>query len=466
MKATTSLALAVLALVVVLASVASSLPAAPASASASANSPASVAPASATSSLTPSAITLGVTATLSTSEAAFFPGYATLWHNTTTENQTVPLAFPVNATVNPAGSSISTTLSVSSGVYVPVIEVYQGSTVLINASILGQVTVSAVAGSTDLSVKVEQLFTQAGAAVATGTYHVWVNASESVSLTSTTGLVWVQHPDSFNVTDTVTSAYGYWTNSSQVFVPFPAGGVTVNFTSAKAANATSVSVAYAGVYATNASLASGRSLTLTFSFVPVPVQTGAVLIPLTTPRLVAGTSASYAAFANWTNGGPLPYAGLYVLEIPSAFAYTPDPATVVVAVGSTVLNDTNPPYYHYQFKGKNLAKDEYSLEGSDVVLIPLALTVGVGSLEGFQVNLTSLFAPPSQSLVAGAVLLTYGAFALTWGQLLLAFMALPVMVAAFAPSLRRTERGMRTLAVDLTVASAAILALLTLSVLF
>lgn len=415
-----------------------------------------------------SVIQPGVTASMSGSEGANFAAYVTYWQNSSRSNASNPHSYPVNMSLSPAASGISATISVSSGTNLAVVKVYQGAAVFLNATIYGQVTVTATAGTTPLSIKVENLFTQAGSQVGDGAYHLWVNVSESASLTASMALIWNQHPDSFNVSYGLSSPYGYWINSSTVFVPFPSG-VPVNYTSVGVGNATTVQTAYAGVYATNASLQWTGTLNLTVSFVPLPITTGpAVLIPLTQPRLVPGTPSTYTAFANWTNGGALPYAGLYVLQVPSSFGYVVNPNSVQVRTGSTVFV-SNPPYYYYQFQGRNLPSGSYATQGSNVVIVPNGLTVGVTVKEGFQVNLSSLLAPPSQSLTAGAVLITFpNGSAMTWGELIEIFMAVPVLYAVAAKRIYR-ESSSRKLAVtvrDLAWVEGGLLAILVLSVLF
>lgn len=408
----------------------------------------------------------GVVASLASTESAHFNALLPMWHNTSSTNATVPHAYPVNMTLFPAHAALSATLTVQGGTYLPYLYAYQGSAVLLNATVAGQVTVSPSASATPLDVEIKQLFTLSGGAVSVGTYHLWVNITETAQLANTTSEVWAQHAKSMNVTYSFASPYGYYLNSSTVFMPFPSG-LTANFTSVRVANATSHQVAYAGVYATNATLAPGKGLTLTFNFTPEPIDSGpAVLITLTTPRLVHGTTATYTAFGNWTNSLALPYAGLYVLGVPTgSFNYTIDGPSVQVRTGTVALV-TQPGSYGYFFEGGNLPSSHFTTQGSSIVVVPDALTVGVSVTESFEVNFTSLSVPPSASLVAGTVLISGGGFSLTFGALLLGLMAIPVLYAAVAPRVHRGDGAgrVRAVAVDVLTAEIALFGLLALSV--
>lgn len=409
----------------------------------------------------------GVVASLSSTEGGRFPYDLPLWHNTSSTNTSLAHVYPVNMTLSPPNAPLTAVLTVNAGAYVPVVLAKQGTVTLLNATVQGQATVSPTASSTGLSVRILQLFTSSGGAVPLGTYGIWVNVTETATLANTTSIIWAQHVTTFNATYSFASPYGYWLNASTVFVPFPSG-LSVNFTSVKVANATSVQTAYAGVYLTNGTLGPKKGLTFTLSFVPVPTTTGpAVILTLTSPRLVHGSSTLYTAFGNWTNSGPLPYAGIYVLGVPSTFAFAVDPASVHVRVGSVVFLNA-PGTYYYAFKGSNLSSSSFTTQGQNVVLVPGTLTVPVGTTESFQANFSSMFAPPSESLFANHVLLAFGSVSVTFGTLVEGLMVLPVLYAGVVLRVHRGDSSerLRVVVVHLVAAQVALLSLLALGVVF
>lgn len=372
------------------------------------------------------AVTVGVQVTETSSEVASFASYETLWHNSTSVNASSVFTFPANMTLYPASSTFSATLTVSAGAYLSVLKVYQGSTVFLNSTVVGQVTASPTASTTPLSVKVLQLFQQSGAAVPLGTYHVWVNVSEAAYLSTSAYAVWSQAPLNFSLAYPWSAPYGYRLNQTTVFVPFP-GGVSVNFTSATVANATTPQVTYAGVYAYNTSLAPGKSLTFTASFAPYPIASGpATLVSMSKPTLEPGSTTVYASTGNWSNSYNLPYEGIYVLT--TGFAYTIDPGSVTLKENAVTMKAG-------QFTVGN---------NNTIIVIPGTLTVGKGQGVLFALTFSSLASPPAASLIGsgGHVLFALGTAGFTLNDLLYALMLLAAVyltwgVAVYAEGFRK-----------------------------
>lgn len=350
--------------------------------------------------------TVGVQVTETSSEVASFTSYEPLWHNTTTTNASNAFTFPANMTLYPSTSSFTATLTVSAGAYLPVLKVSQGTSVLLNSTVTGQVSVTPTASTTPLTVKVLQLFQETGAAVATGTYHVWVNVTETGYLSFSTFVVWAQEPLNFTLVYKWSAPYDFALNQTAVFVPFPSG-VSVNYTSVSVANATTPQTAYAGVYAYNTSLAADKSLTFTVVFAPYPIVSGpAVLVTMTKPKLEPGSTTVYTATGNWSNGFNLPYEGIYILS--TGFAYTIDPSSVTLVENTITMLAS-----HYTVGNNNT-----------IVVVPGTLTVAKGGGVVFTLTFSSLAAPPEGSVIGtgGVALFPVGTASFTVSDLLLALM--------------------------------------------
>jgi len=401
--------------------------------------------------------TSGVTVAQTSSEYGAFNAALILWHNSTSLNQSNPHNFPANMTLPPTGSTFTATLSVSAGVNLAVIQVYQGATVLLNLTVVGQVTVNVVAGTTALSVKAEQLFQQTGAAVPLGTYTVWVNVTEAASLSTTGAAIWSQNPLNFTLPYSISAPFYYRLNSTMLFIPFPAG-VSVNYTSLSVTNSTSIQGSYGGVYAYNATIAPGKSLTLTALFAPYPITSGpAVIISMSKPALEAGSTTTYSSTGNWSNPYNLPYEGIYVLT--TGFKYTIDPGSV------TLTQNSHPVGASTYAVGNN----------NTVVIVPGTLLIGKGQGVLFQLTFSSIAAPPQASLIGGGgyVLLPLAGFPLTVREVVLGGMvasaiALLWAVAAYAETWKRfvvhglndrVDPRLTRAAVDLSAITIALFAL-------
>lgn len=369
----------------------------------------------------------------------------TLWHNSTSSNQSVAHSYPVDLGAYSGAASPSFTLTVSFGSDTPVMRVAQGATTFLNGSLLYQLAVSPALGATAVTAKVLKGYLPNGTALPVGTYTVWANATQSIAFTEAVGELWTLAGTTDSLYYNYTAPSGYWVNGTQVYLPFPSG-VGVNYTGVTVTGGTSVSVGYSGIYVTNATLAPGATLRLRAQFYPTPVTTGAgVSVQLSKAQVVSnlyGATNVWISFGNYTNLAALPYAGLYLLR--TNFAYTVDPSSVVVRVNGVLLSSSG-----------------YNLQGGTIVILPNVLTVGIDAKAEFAVNFSSTVAPPEASLVGGYVLATFGVTPFTVTDLIVTGMA-AVVVWWLARLYGRGRWGgtVRTLTVDFVALEAALTAAL------
>lgn len=370
----------------------------------------------------PSAISPGVTVTQTSTAIANDAIAGTFWHNTslgpTGTNASSAMKIAVNVTGYTAMSSFSVLVTMSSGAYIPQVVATQGSTVLFNNTVQPQFTVNPTAGTTPVTLAVFALYTTGGAESPLGSYPVWANATATATLTNANSDGWVLSSSSFSISDTVTAPYGYYLNSTEIVFPWP-GNVSVNYSSASASHGR-FTPTYGALDVFNDSIAPAASFTTTASVEPLPITSGSAYIPLTAARRIPGSATMWTEFGNYTDGLGLPYASLYVLELD--FPYTVDPSSVTVRAATHQLN-----------------RSAFSVGPSDVTILPGTLTVGAADTESFQVNLTSLVAPPQQSVAPGTLLFYAGSTAITPALIIIICMVLVLVYGGFAYSIHKRE---------------------------
>jgi hypothetical protein len=375
----------------------------------------------ATSAVHTSAVDLGVTVTQASTATQYVALAGSFWHNTslgpTGTNQSSKLAIPVNLTGYTSLASFSVLVTFSSGGYVPQVVAKQGTTVLFNSTVQPQFTVNPIAG-TAVTLTTYALYTTGGAESPLGKYPIWANVSETASLTNVAVEAWTLTGSVFSLSDTVVASYGYYLNATSVGFPWP-GGVQVNYSSATATGGRYNS-GYGSVTVYNTSLKSGASWTSKVTFSPFPINTGSAFIPLTKARRVPGSATLFTSFGNYSNGLGLPYESIYVLEL--SFAYPVDPTSVTVLAGGHALN-----------------RSEFSVSSTAVTILPGNLLVGAASTEAFQVNMTSITAPPSGSLTPTTGIFPLGAYEVTPAILIVTGMVLVLLYAAASSYIHRRE---------------------------
>jgi hypothetical protein len=372
--------------------------------------------------LAPAVINAGVTVTQASMATQYVALAGSFWHNTslgpTGTNQSSKLAIPVNLTGYTSLASFSVLVTFSSGAYIPQVLAKQGTTVLFNSTAQPQFTVNPIADTTPVTLTTYALYTTGGAESPLGKYPIWANVSETASLTNVAVEAWTLTGTTFSLSDTVVASYGYYLNTSSVSYPWP-GGVQVNYSSATATGGRYNS-AYGSITVYNTSLKSGASWTSKVTFSPFPINTGSAFIPLTKARRVPGSATLFTSFGNYSNGLGLPYESIYVLELD--FAYPVDPTSVTVLAGGHALN-----------------RSEFSVSSTAVTILPGNLLVGAASTEAFQVNMTSITAPPSGSLTPTTGIFPLGAYEVTPAILIVTGMVLVLLYAAFSWYTHRRE---------------------------
>ena len=363
----------------------------------------------------------------------------TFWHNSSTSNQSNPVSFLVNVTGYTSIQTFNFQLTISAGQFIPQIVMSQGSTIIFNATVSNQVVISPVPGTTPVSVNTVALYNVTGGNVPDGTYTIWDNVTQTIYLTDAVAGGWSLSGITFSLADTVTAPFGYFFNSTTVLFPFPSGA-GVNYSSAKASPGR-FAVGYGGIYGYNTSLKPTTSVTISASFQPTPINSGpAVFITLTKARLIGGTTNTWTGFGNFTNNLGLPYIGLYVLLI-SFSGYVLNPASISLTerLGANAAVTANPA--------------SYSVDPSDIAILPNNLLVGVGITLAIQANFSSLASPPTGCLTncASTVLITISGVNITLGLLFEISMAAAAVYAAAVYRLYRREGRRRVHAVIVDV---------------
>lgn len=398
--------------------------------------------------LTPASSGLGVTVQLTSTAISSKDSRITLWHNTSSSNQSVPVLYSVNIAPYTAAGGSAVVFTISAGTMEVVANISQGTVAFVNATVGAQVTVNPVFSGASVSIKVLQLLTSVGNPVNVGTYTVFVNETQNVAVSYLTPGTWVQNALNYTLPYGFSAPAGYYLNTTQVLLPYPPA-VGVNYSSVQVLNATAYQVGYSGVYASNQSLKPGASLTFTGLLQPNPISSGPAAIismgPAKQQSNLYGLLNVYVSFANWTNYESLPYEGIYVLRL--SFAYTISPSSVVLRADGKVVPST-----------------EFSVQQSSLVLPPLTLLLGVGTTEQFQVNFSSELAPPSGSLVGGEAAFYFGPIPVTVLDLVLSAILLTLCIFDLYLVGWRTGRirhvNIRNAAVDTALIEAGLIALL------
>lgn len=296
--------------------------------------------------------------------------------------------------------------------------VTQGATTLANRT-TGQAisfTLSPTVGPTPVVEKITFVQALNGSVPAAGSYAVRTNVTSSIQFALFLPNAWAFFAATilYNDSQTISTSYGMWLNSTTLTFPFPSTNVVQ-------VNTSTVLVTLNGT-AANYQLSTGSLLLLapnlapgtfkeaTVSWNPLAQPTGGPITVLLTS--VPTTNGTYDYGVTWTNNNLTAYDGVYVLK---ATTFLGTMSKVTVYVDSRVLPGS-----------------AYSINGYNVTILPNVQSIYLGQSITFKLTFSAAGLPPI-SIANGQPVFVYGGVTFTLGDtwlLLLVLVLFYIVIAA------------------------------------